>query len=63
MYAIGEYDTKKIVVARVLKVQLATISGLAAILKIGVEILKLNLSKLYKHKSCIQEENTIQYQL
>ena len=60
MYARGEYDTKKILAARVLTVQLATILDPAAILKIGVETPKSNLSKLYIPKSCMQEENMIQ---
>ena len=50
---------KKIVAARVLTVLLATISDPAAILKIGVETPKSNLSKLYTRKSCMQEENMI----
>ena len=60
MYARGEYDTKRFVVARVLTVQLATILDHVSILKIGVETLKSNLSKLYTPKSCMQEENMIQ---
>ena len=56
MYARGKYDTKKIVAARVLTVQLVTILDLAAILKIGVETPKLNLSKLYTPKSFMQGE-------
>jgi hypothetical protein len=54
MYAREEYDTKIIVAARVLTVELATILDPAAILKIGVETPKSNLSKLYTPKSCIR---------
>ena len=53
MYAKGEYDTKNIVAARVLTVQLATILDLAAISEIGVETPKYNLSKLLNPKSCM----------
>ena len=59
MYERGEFDTKKIVAARVLTVQLATILYPAAILRIGVETQKSNLSKLYTPKSCMQKENII----
>ena len=51
---------KKIVVATVLTVLLATILDPAAILKIGVETPKSNLSNLLTPKSCMQEENMIQ---
>ena len=63
MYARGEYDTKNIVAARMLTVQLATILDPVAILKIGIETPKSNLSKLYTPKSCMQEENMIQTKL
>ena len=57
MHARGEHVREKIEAARALTVQFGTVFDPAAILKIGIETLKSNSSKLYTPKSCMQKEN------